>query len=198
MQIIKHRCNEVSQLKGLAKNFGIEIDLRSVVDKQGELHLSHDAWVKGENFEIWLNEYQKSGLQGPLILNTKEDGLEAKTLELLGKYQITNFFFLDTALPTMVKWTVKENKRFFAVRWSKYEPVEFCEKFKNLCEWVWVDCFFLEIPPAEVVKKLKNNFKVCLVSPELQGGDVQLIAEFKKQLPSLDAVCTKRPDLWDE
>jgi len=196
MKLIQHRCNSSQQLKGLNPSYGVEIDLRSSVANKGHLHLSHDAWTEGESFEEWLKQYKAAGINGPLILNTKEDGLESRALELLDQNGVTNFFFLDTALPTLVKWSVKENKNFFAVRWSKFEPVEFCEKFKNRCEWVWVDCFFLEIPPAIVVNRLKENFKVCLVSPELQGGDVGLIGEFKKSLPALDAVCTKRPDLW--
>lgn len=196
MTLIQHRCNTSLQLQLLDPSYGVEIDLRSSLQRKGQLHLSHDPWVEGENFEVWLQHYKKSSLQGPLILNTKEDGLESRVLELLGQYGITNFFFLDTALPTLVKWSIKENKKFFAVRWSQFEPVEFCEKFKDHCEWVWVDCFFLNIPPNDIIKHLQKSFKICLVSPELQGGDVSLISDFKKSLPSLDAVCTKRPDLW--
>ncbi|MEK6772740.1 MAG: hypothetical protein AABY64_02260 [Bdellovibrionota bacterium] len=196
MKLIKHRCNSSGQLVGLHPDFGVEIDLRSSVGDPGHLHLSHDPWVQGENFDLWLGKYKEVGLSGPLILNTKEDGLESRTLELLKKHQIQNFFFLDTALPTLVKWSVKENKKFFAVRWSKFEPIEFCEKFKNHCEWVWIDCFFLEIPPTDIIKKLQENFKVCLVSPELQGGEGKTISEFRKSLPAIEAICTKSPELW--
>ena len=44
----------------------------------------------------------------------------------------------------------------------------------------------------------KAGFKICLVSPELQQHPLDRISEFKKQIISLeiDAVCTKRPDLW--
>lgn len=196
MNIIQHRCNSINDLKGLNPLYGVEIDLRSSVQNPGNLHLSHDPWLLGEDFISWLLAYKKQQLNGPLILNTKEDGLESRALEILHQQKITNFFFLDTALPTLVKFSVKENKKFFAVRWSKFEPLEFCEKFKNHCEWVWVDCFFLEIPPAEIIHQLKKSFKVCLVSPELQGGDPGLIEKFKTALPKLDAVCTKYPQHW--
>lgn len=196
MQLIKHRCNQIKDLQDLSPEYGVEIDLRSSVSVSGKMHLSHDPWAEGEDFGKWLAAYKAKGLSGPLILNTKEDGLEFKALEQLDKLQIKNYFFLDTALPTLVKWTVKNDQKHFAVRWSKYEPLEFCEKFKDLCDWVWVDCFFLEIPPAAVIEKLKTSFKVCLVSPELQGGDVKLISEFRNKIGKVDAVCSKRPDLW--
>ena len=41
------------------------------------LHLSHDPWVKGEDFESWLRVFRDKGQSGVLILNTKEDGLES-------------------------------------------------------------------------------------------------------------------------
>jgi hypothetical protein len=48
---------------------------------------------------------------------------------------------------------------------------------------------------------LKNNhFKFCLVSPELQGHSLDQIDNFKKILKAenlqIDAICTKRIDLW--
>ena len=49
---------------------------------------------------------------------------------------------------------------------------------------------------------LKNaGFKLCIVSPELQGrSDHNHIMEFRSKIELLgingDAVCTKYPDLW--
>ena len=42
------------------------------------------------------------------------------------------------------------------------------------------------------------GFKICLVSPELQKHPLDRISEFKEQTigMDIDAVCTKRPDLW--
>jgi hypothetical protein len=61
-----------------------------------------------------------------------------------------------------------------------------------------VDCFS-DLPlNTENYSKLKKHFKLCLVYPELQGFDVSRIEEFKNKLKDMpvDAVCTKRPDLW--
>ena len=64
---------------------------------------------------------------------------------------------------------------------------------------MWVDSFHnfpLSIPKY---KKLKDNkFKLCLVSPELQGFNKNEILNMKSKIVdmSIDAVCTKYPELW--
>ncbi|RYZ85913.1 MAG: hypothetical protein EOP04_14970 [Proteobacteria bacterium] len=194
---MKHRCNTISDLDFLDRTWGVEIDLRSELASAGKLHLSHDAWIRGEDFERWLSVYSTRKQEGPLILNTKEDGLESRILELVRNAGIKNYFFLDTALPTLIKWSTRENLRAFAVRWSNYEPAEFVQKFAGLCDWVWVDCFGGVAPPETVVRELTSAFKVCLVSPELQTGDAAMISEFLSlKKIGLAAVCTKQPQAW--
>jgi hypothetical protein len=85
-----------------------------------------------------------------------------------------------------------------AVRYSSYEPLELALSFKGKVNWVWLDCFFGFHLPDEDYEVLKKHFKLCMVSPELQGRPADEIVEFKKLLQGkeLDAVCTKRPDLW--
>ena len=39
-------------------------------------------------------------------LNTKDDGLEDRVLVAMDETGVTQFFFLDTVLPTLVKWVV--------------------------------------------------------------------------------------------
>lgn len=197
LKIFKHRVNKVTDISDLQPGWGVELDLRSDVSQKGALHLSHDPWVKGEDFSQWLGVYLKRNLPGTLILNTKEDGLESCAIEILESKKFTDYFFLDTCLPTLVKWTHVENKKHFAVRLSQFEPPEQVVRFKNKVEWLWVDCFFGQPISREWVERLSADFKICLVSPELQGQDVGLIESFKIQLGDLaDGVCTKRPDLW--
>ena len=190
MKLIKHRTNSVSQLN-FTENFnGVEIDLRY---KDKDIILHHDPFVDGEKFEDFLKEFNMSFL----ILNIKTEGIEEEVLRLVEKYEVPDYFFLDTSIPFMIKY-INKGWNKFAVRYSEYEPLELSLKFKDKVEWVWVDCFnFLPIDDQSYIE-LKKYFKICIVSPELQGHELSMIEKFKKQLIGLeiDAVCTKRPELW--
>ncbi len=187
---IAHRINTLAQLKLVPSEYGIELDIRSEGDR---LILHHDPFVQGEFFEDLLAEFKHRFL----ILNVKAEGFEEAILALLRKYGIKDYFFLDLSLPFLIKYA-KRGERNIAVRFSEYEPLEFVLRFKGLVDWVWVDCFS-DLPlNAENHRALKDHFKLCLVSPELQGHPIERIGEFRERLKgmSIDAVCTKRPDLW--
>lgn len=196
MEIIRHRVNRIEEIQSLNTAWGAEIDLRSVPQQPGKLQLSHDPWQLGDDFEKWLKEFSSRGIQGPLILNTKEDGLESRILELLKTYQIRNYFFLDTALPTLVKWTIQEGVKNFAVRVSSYEPLALAESFRGKADWAWVDCFGGRPVAASLIAQLKSQFKICLVSPEVVGKPIKEIANFLLLKALADAICTKSPDSW--
>jgi hypothetical protein len=198
MIYIKHRVNKISELAGVDKNHGVEIDLRTGVSANGAIHLSHDPWMHGDDFVPWLDEFKKQKISGPIILNTKEDGLESRCLDLMAQYQISNFFFLDTTVPTLVKWALKQNEKRFAVRLSSVEPSESIAAFQGKVNWLWVDCFDGKAMDTAKVGALKGKFKICLVSPELQGADSSMIASFKGLHAIADAVCTKVPDVWEK
>ena len=194
MQIIAHRKNTIAELSQTPSQFGIEVDIRS----WGEgLTIHHDPFVKGEDFSEWLKHYQHS----LLILNVKEEGLEARLIELMKKHGIENYFFLDQSFPFLVKWAKLGEKRL-AVRVSEYESIDTALSLKDKVNWIWVDCFTRFPLNANTAKQLKEaNFKICLVSPELQGRNAELeIPALQKLLKAEnitpDAVCTKRPDLW--
>ena len=62
-------------------------------------------------------------------------------------------------------------------------------------KWVWVDCFTKLPIIKETYKLLKDcGFKLCLVSPELQGQDEKL-EQYKDYLNcydiKFDAICAK-------
>ena len=87
---------------------------------------------------------------------------------------------------------------------SEYESIETALSLSGKIEWIWVDCF-TRFPLLKTdVDTLKSaGFKLCLVSPELQGRAAgEEIHELVKLLQdneiSVDAVCTKRPDIWEE
>jgi hypothetical protein len=174
--------------------FGVEIDIRSNTDS---LILHHDPFQDSELFEDWLNFFN----HGTLILNVKEEGLESECLRLMKKYEIHDFFFLDQSFPFLKK-TASQGEKRCAVRVSEYEDISTALSLTDMVEWVWVDCFSRFPLDKGKSEQLQNaGFKLCIVSPELQGRDGSSeILDFRHQIELAgikgDAVCTKRPDLW--
>lgn len=191
MHIINHRVNKTSDLKTLKNSWGVEIDLRY---HNKEIILHHEPFENGDKFEDFLKIYKFNFL----ILNIKSEGIEEEVLRLVKKYKVGDYFFLDSSIPFIVKY-INRGWSKFAIRFSEYEPIELALKFKVKVDWVWVDCFSYLPLDEKTYFELKKNFKICLVSPEMQGHKLSLIEDFKKQIEGfeIDAVCTKRPDLWE-
>ncbi len=189
---IAHRINTVEQLQQVPHECGVELDLR---DSRAKLVLWHDPFPPEEAplFEEFLAEYHHR----LIILNVKSERIEWAILELMKKFEIENYFFLDSSFP-MIRQLVAKGESRVAVRFSEYEPVESALALAGQVEWVWVDCFSKLPLTLETYSQLKRHFKLCAVSPELQGRGVESIAEYARQLEPypMDAVCTKRPDLW--
>ena len=76
MEIILHRINKRKTLRSAPKEFGIEVDIRSYGDR---LIIHHDPFVEGESFDEWMKDF----CHGTLILNVKEEGLEARLIEFM-------------------------------------------------------------------------------------------------------------------
>lgn len=196
MKLISHRRNTVSELLATDLKYGIEVDIRSEGDR---LIIHHDPCVAGESFDEWINAYR----HGTLILNVKEEGLESRLITLMQSKGITDYFFLDQSFPFLVKWS-KAGEHRCAVRVSEFESIETALTLAGRVDWVWVDCF-THFPLSEQdARRLKDEgFKLCLVSPELQGRDanveIPLMALLLQERNIVaDAVCTKRPDLWEK
>lgn len=196
MKYIQHRINKISDLKLMNPLYGAEIDLRTEVSSPSSIHLSHDPWVKGDSLKDWLETYKQNNIQGTIIFNTKEDNLEEEVLKLCQFYQISNFFFLDTALPTFIRFSKTEYSQYFSCRLSRYEGFDFIKQFQGKISWVWADCFDGIPLSNDLLSEVSKNFKLCLVSPELQKQPLEDIAKFKNQMPYLTSICTKRPELW--
>jgi hypothetical protein len=194
MMLIAHRINTISALKKLPENFGLELDLR---DHEGRLILQHDPFENGEDFEEFLKFYK----HGLLILNIKSERIEWKVLELLNRYSVSNYFFLDSSFPMIFQMSEKgENNT--ALRFSEYEGMDTLVAMENRAKWVWVDCFS-KLPLSQLIyKRLKAlGYKICLVSPELQGRPHDIL-NYRDYLRCesifVDAVCTKQAnfDKW--
>lgn len=195
MKLISHRRNTISELNATPKKYGIEVDIRSCGE---QLIIHHDPFVDGELFEDWVAAYQ----HGTLILNVKEEGLEGRLISLMQSHGIEDYFFLDQSFPFLVQWA-KEGEHRCAIRVSEFEAIETALTLAGKVDWVWVDCFNYFPLSHEDAKRLKNaGFKLCLVSPELQGRNAdteipQLIQLLDKRYIQAEAICTKRPDLWE-
>ena len=194
MNIIRHRRNTYQELAEIGTDHGAEIDIRS----QGrDLVLHHEPYEAGTKFEKWLENYR----HGTLILNVKEEGLEDRCLELMSKHGIKDFFFLDQSFPFLVK-TSRTGESRCAVRVSEFETIDTALSLAGKVEWVWVDCFTkfpLDIDSAAQLKE--NGFKLCIVSPELQGrmeqSDTDIIVKAMTDAGVVpDAICTKFPERW--
>ena len=196
MNFISHRRNTTEELKATPTEYGIEVDIRS---DNGQLIIHHDPFAKGEDFEEWIKHYQ----HGTLILNIKEEGLEAHLINLMKQYGITDYFFLDQSFPFLIKWS-KLGERRCAVRVSEFESIETALTLAGKIDWVWVDCFTHFSLGNQDAKRLQDvGFKLCLVSPELQGRPAETaIPELAKILTDrqivANAICTKKPELWKE
>lgn len=184
---IAHRINTVKELSMLPAEYGVELDLRDSGDK---LILQHDPFSSGEEFDDYLKHYH----HGTMILNIKSERIEHKVLELLKKYSISDYFFLDSSFP-MIYLLSKQGEKRAALRYSEYEGLDTVMEMQGRVDWVWVDCFNkLPINPTTYKTLKKAGFKLCLVSPELQGRPDDL-SDYKQSLQKsniiFDAICTK-------
>ena len=123
------------------------------------------------------------------------------TYNLIFKIEI-NFFFLDQSFPFLIK-TAQTGESRCAVRVSEFETIDTALSLARKVQWVWVDCFTrfpLNRNSAALLKE--NGFKLCIVSPELQGrmeiSDMnEIVAAMTGAGVVPDAVCTKFPERWD-
>ena len=195
MEYIAHRRNTIQELQATPNDLGVEMDLRSYGDR---LIVHHEPFVDAVDFSEWLNHYR----HGTLILNVKEEGIEYRVRDMVEERGISNYFFLDLSFPFLIRM-VKTGEDRVAVRWSEYESIETVLSLAGRARWVWVDCFSkLPVEQASAARLRQAGFRLCIVSPELQGRDPGGIAACARYLQdqqvSVDAVCTKHPDLWQK
>lgn len=189
MEIIYHRINTLNELEKIPYNTGVEIDIR---DFQNNLILQHDPFIGGELLEPFLEKF--GNRKGNLILNIKSERIEFKIKELLEKYKIENYFFLDSSFPMIVN-LLKQNESKIALRYSEYEKEDTIFNLAGKIDWIWIDCFSKIPGNSTIYKEFKKlGFKLCFVSPELQGQDYK-IQQYKDYFIQnnihIDAVCCK-------
>ena len=191
MQYIAHRINTRDQLANVPTDYGVELDLR---DRGQRLILEHDPFSDGEEFSEYLRDYRHA----TMILNIKSERIEHRVLEELQRAgTVADYLFLDSSFP-MIRTLLSLGEHRIAVRYSEFEPIDQALALAGQVDWVWVDCFTHLPLDEDSHARLSEHFKICLVSPELQGHPLERIEEFARQVApfSVEAVCTKRPDLW--
>lgn len=188
MKFIAHRINTVEELRNLPTEYGVELDLRDAPD--GSIYIQHNPFEPGEDFEEYLKEYH----HGIMILNIKSERIELKIQELMEKYGIKDYFYLDSSFP-MIYLLSKAGEKRSALRISEYEGIDTARNMAGLVEWIWVDCFSkIPIGKKEYDELKGLGYKLCFVSPELEGRE-QDIEGYKRILEEsgmvMDAICTK-------
>ncbi|MFD1715575.1 hypothetical protein ACFSBZ_13965 [Amnibacterium flavum] len=193
--ICSHRVNDPADLDNLDPRFGVEIDLHADGD---QLVLVHDAFTTGPSFETWLDSYHHRFI----VLNTKEEGLESRIEEILAARGLSEWAYLDQSFPFLVR-TLRRGERRTMVRVSEYESVETALALDPTPHWVWVDSFHGRWPsPGDLRRLVEHGFRLMLVSPELQGRDLDaevpmIEALLREARVPLHGVCTKRPAEWE-
>lgn len=194
-KFICHRINKLTELKNIDKTFGVEIDIRDD-HKTSQLILAHDPYIDGESLNTYLSKYKND----TLILNIKSERVELECLELLKKYNITNYFFLDSSFPMINLLNKKYSNNKIASRFSEYECLEFTKNIKDMVEWIWIDCFTYLPLDKNIYNEIKSiNKKICIVSPELQGQKEKIYI-YRQQLIDNDiipdAICCKYYNIY--
>lgn len=188
MEYIAHRVNSVAQLRKLPKEYGVELDLRDGLD--GRIYIQHNPFEPGEDFETYLERYH----HGTMILNIKSERIELKILEMLPMYDVKSYFFLDSSFP-MIWLLSNQGEKNVALRISEAEGLDTARNMAGKVGWIWVDCFTrIPIGKKEADELHSLGYKLCMVSPELEGRE-QDIEVYREQLElqeiAMDAVCTK-------
>lgn len=188
MEYIAHRINTVEELRKLSTEYGVELDLRD--DLNGRIYIQHNPFEPGEDFEDYLKEYH----HGTMILNVKSERIELKILEMLPNYDVKSYFFLDSSFP-MIWLLSNQGEKNVALRISEVEGLDTAKNMAGKVDWIWLDCFSkIPIEKNEYDELRSLGYKICFVSPELEGRDEDIEA-YKKKLEDsgmkMDAICTK-------
>jgi hypothetical protein len=194
-QFICHRINTFEELNKIDKQFGVEIDIRDD-HKSGKLILAHDPFLEGESFEEYLKNYKNN----TLILNIKSERIELECLLLLKKYNIKNYFFLDSSFPIIYLLNKEYQNNHIACRFSEYENINFFLENKDMFSTIWVDCFSKFPLNKEIYDLIKNeDKKICIVSPELQKQPekIEIYRNYMIENNIIpDMICTKEYNIY--
>ena len=191
MILITHRINTLKELKKIPPKYGVEIDVR---EYRGRLILQHEPFVTGEKLEVFLKKFNHKFI----IFNVKSERIEFKILHYVKKYKLKKYFFLDSSFP-MIKNLINLKEKNIACRVSDEEDIKTALNLKQKVIWIWFETLFPFKKSYPILKKLKkNNFKICIVSPDLHKKKIKFNKNeilFLKKNNLIDAVCVKFKNL---
>jgi hypothetical protein len=189
MRYIAHSVRSAAEVKQLPSWFGVHLEIR---DRGSRLIVQPEPFQDGEDLESLLQQFDHS----LLVVQVKSEGIAPHVLRVLELFNVQNYMLLGCS-PSM-RAALREQDEKSALRVSDYEPAEWALAQAGHAEWVWVEGLQRGPLARPLYADLKRRFKLCIASPETQGGAPASIADFARQWHHLpvDAVCTKRPDLW--
>lgn len=148
--------------------FGFETDVR---DFNGKIYVAHDP-INGFNknllFETLISKLVNK--ECILAINIKSDSIINSVINILEKYKIQNYFLFDMSIPEFYKNRNKAKKLFI----GQSDVFNITTDLKNI-GGVWLDSFTNEswITVDVINSIIKNNQKICIVSPELHNRDYE-------------------------
>ena len=169
--------------------YGTETDLRDI---KGKIIISHDM-PKGDELSFEELLQLMGGRNLPLALNIKADGQIGVILELLAKYNHTNYFTFDMSIPDLVV-QCKAGANVFSGM-SDVQPLPIMLEHVR---GIWLDSFNSDWYQTELVDSiLTAGKKVCIVSADLHKRNT--LEQWKKlkavkQIGSSNLIlCTDKP-----
>ena len=188
MEYVCHRVNTRNELETIPEDYGVELDIRD--NLAGKIYIQHNPFEEGDDFEEYLKIYH----HGIMIINVKSERVELKALELLKKYNVKRYFFLDSSFP-MIKLLLDMGESNVALRYSEFEGMDTIRNMAGKAKWIWVDCFSkMPLLIEHYIEMKMLGYKICFVSPELQG-QADKLEKYKKEIAEkgieFDVICTK-------
>lgn len=196
MKVLSHRglwttTAEKNTVRAFARSFqagwGTETDVR---DAAGRLVMSHDM---PSGNEISLDDFLllQAGLNLPLAINIKADGLAEPLRKTMLRHGVRDWFVFDMSVPDMRAHLRAGNPVMTRVSEVERTPVWLAES----CG-VWLDGFDSAwFGAADIEDLLRGGKRVCVVSPELHGRDPTAVWQMLRPLTRREGLmlCTDRP-----
>jgi hypothetical protein len=189
-QIINDQNSKKAFEKSFELGFGVETDFR---DANGDLVIAHD--LPGSNpllAEEFFGLANQNGMELPIAINIKSDGLQLLLSSVIKRFKINNYFLFDMSVPDAVI-SIKSGLRVF----TRQSDLECNPAFYDKAAGVWIDSFHDDswIDGSVVLDHLANRKSVCLVSPEIhKRKHIDLWDKIKNIDSNRLYLCTDKPD----
>ena len=191
MIFIAHRRNTLEELNTTPVEYGMR-SISAAAAKTSSSTMMR--WFRAEISE-WIAAYR----HGTLILNVRKRDWRRACFPM-DSHGITDFFFLDQSFPFLVKWAKAASSAApsaYRIRIHRYRAQSRGQSRLGLGGLLHA----LSVERGRGARLQDAGFRLCIVSPELQGRNAETeipayAALLTERGIAAKAVCTKRPDLW--